>query len=123
MTWEDGEPTLGLLFSPKLVDMFGAARVPRTEITQQHMDVAASLQAMLEEAEFAIVRKLQQETGQRALCMAGGVALNSAFNGKILPETDFRIFTSIRRRATRERRSACAIISTIKCWGSRARSS
>ncbi|MCC7449404.1 MAG: carbamoyltransferase, partial [Anaerolineae bacterium] len=89
MTWEDGEPTLGLLFSSKLVDMFGPARMPRTEITQQHMDVAASLQAMLEEAEFAIVRKLQQETGQRALCMAGGVALNSAFNGKILPETAF----------------------------------
>ncbi len=89
MTWEDGEPTLGMLFSSKLIDLFGGARVPRTEITQQHMDVAASLQAMLEEAEFAIVRKLQQETGQRALCMAGGVALNSAFNGKILPETDF----------------------------------
>ncbi len=89
MTWEGGQPTLGTLFSPKFVKVFGEPRVPRSEITQHYMDVAASLQAMLEEAEFALVRKLQRETGQRALCMAGGVALNSAFNGKVLPETEF----------------------------------
>ncbi|HLY24961.1 MAG TPA: carbamoyltransferase C-terminal domain-containing protein [Aggregatilineales bacterium] len=89
MTWEDGEPTLGMLFSSKLSAALGDPRVPRSEISQQHMDVAASLQAMLEEAEFALVRKLQAESGQRALCMAGGVALNSVFNGKVLPATDF----------------------------------
>jgi carbamoyltransferase len=89
MTWGEGEPTLGTLYSPKLVEMFGEPRVPRTEITQRHMDVAASMQAMLEEAEFAIVHKLQKETGAKTLCMAGGVALNSAFNGKVLPQTDF----------------------------------
>jgi carbamoyltransferase len=44
---------------------------------------------MLEEAEMALVQMLQRKTGQRALCMAGGVALNSAFNGKILPNTAF----------------------------------
>lgn len=89
MTWDGGEPVLGLLYSSKLIELFGEPRVPRTEITQRHMDIAASMQAMLEEAEFAIVRKLQAETGQKALCMAGGVALNSAFNGKILPQTAF----------------------------------
>lgn len=89
MTWNGGEPLLGTLYSAKLIEVFGEARVPRTEITQKHMDVAASLQAMLEEAEFALVRKLQQDTGQITLCMAGGVALNSAFNGKILPNTPF----------------------------------
>jgi carbamoyltransferase len=89
MTWGEGEPTLGTLYSPKLVEMFGEPRVPRTEITQRHMDIAASMQAMLEQAEFAIVRKLQKETGAKTLCMAGGVALNSAFNGKVLPQTDF----------------------------------
>ena len=89
MTWGEGEPTLGTLYSPKLVEMFGEPRVSRTEITQRHMDVAASMQAMLEEAEFALVRKLQAETGAKTLCMAGGVALNSAFNGKVLPNTDF----------------------------------
>lgn len=89
MTWDGGEPVLGTLYSPKLVDVFGPPRVPRTEITQHHQNVAASLQAMLEEAEFVLVRELQKETGQKALCMAGGVALNSAFNGKVLPQTDF----------------------------------
>jgi carbamoyltransferase len=45
---------------------------------------------MLEEAEFHIVRHLQRTTGLKALCMAGGVALNSSFNGKILPDTEFK---------------------------------
>ncbi len=89
MTWQGGEPTLGTLFSPKMVELFGEPRVPRSDITHHHMDVAASMQAILEEAEFAIVRKLQAETGQKALCMAGGVALNSAFNGQVLPQTEF----------------------------------
>jgi carbamoyltransferase len=89
MTWGDGAPTLGRVFSSKLTQVLGEPREPRTEITKQHEDVAASLQAMLEEAEFALIRKLQRETGQRSLCMAGGVALNSAFNGKILPNTEF----------------------------------
>jgi len=89
MSWAGGEPTLGTLFSPKMVELLGEPRVPRSEITQRHMDVAAAMQAMLEEAEFALVRKLQAETGQPALAMAGGVALNSAFNGKVLPQTDF----------------------------------
>ena len=89
MSWDDAEPKLGILFSERFVREFGEPRVPGTEITKRHQDVAASLQAMLEEAEFVMVRRLQRESGQKALCMAGGVALNSAFNGKVLPETDF----------------------------------
>lgn len=89
MNWDDGEPTLGLIYAQKLVDLLGPPREPRTAITRQHQNVAASLQAMLEEAEFSLVRMLQQKTGQKTLCMAGGVALNSAFNGKILPRTPF----------------------------------
>ncbi len=90
MSWDDGDPVLGNLYSPKLIELFGEPRVSRAEITKQHQDVAASLQAMLEEAEFALVRRLQRETGQKTLCMAGGVALNSAFNGKVLPQTNFK---------------------------------
>lgn len=89
MSWEGGDPVLGNLYSSKLIQLLGEPRLPRTEITKYHQDVAASLQAMLEEAEFALVHKLQRETGQKVLCMAGGVALNSAFNGKVLPQTDF----------------------------------
>lgn len=89
MTWNDDEPKLGRIFSDKLIDLLGEPRVPRSEITSYHQQVAGSLQAMLEEAEFALVNKLQRETGQKVLCMAGGVALNSAFNGKVLPNTAF----------------------------------
>jgi carbamoyltransferase len=89
MTWNEGEPKLGMIFSDEFVKLFGEPRVPLSEITEYHQDVAASLQAMLEQVEFALVRNLQREAGQKALCMAGGVALNSAFNGKVLPCTAF----------------------------------
>lgn len=89
MTWEDGSPSVGRLFSDKLVALLGEPRAPRSEYTPKHYDVAASMQAMLEEAEFHIVRDAFARTGQKALCLAGGVALNSSFNGKILPQTGF----------------------------------
>ena len=89
MTWTGGQPTIGQLFSRRFVSTFGAPRAPRSEITSYHQDVAASLQAVIEEAEFALVRKLRRESGLDAMCMAGGVALNSVFNGKVLPGTDF----------------------------------
>lgn len=90
MTWDEGEPTIGTLFSPRLAQLLGPPRQPRAELTAHHMDVAASLQAMLEEAELALVQMLQRRSGLDALCMAGGVALNSVFNGKILPSTAFK---------------------------------
>jgi carbamoyltransferase len=89
MTWDDGEPIIGTLFSPKLVTLLGEPRPPRTPMTPHHEDVAASLQAMLEEAEMALVRRLFDDTRESALCLAGGVALNSVFNGKVLPSTGF----------------------------------
>ncbi len=90
MSWDDGAPTIGTMYSDQMIKAFGEPRQPRTEITHHHENVAASLQAMLEEAEFALVRRLQRESGLKALCMAGGVSLNSSFNGKVLPETDFK---------------------------------
>ena len=89
MSWEDGSPILGNLFSAKLIDILGEPRKPYGEITELHRDVAASLQEMLEEAEFALLRELHRETECKALCIAGGVGLNSAFNGKVLPSTEF----------------------------------
>ena len=89
MTFDEGDPVIGTMFSDQFVQVFGPPRPPGQKINQHHEDVAASLQAMLEEAEFALVRSLYTQTGQKALCMAGGVAMNSAFNGKILPNTEF----------------------------------
>jgi len=89
MTLDDGSPSLGTIYSGKFVEKFGPPRAPGAEISPHYANMAASLQAMLEEAAFHLVRHLHRTTGLKALCMAGGVALNSTFNGKVLPETPF----------------------------------
>jgi carbamoyltransferase len=90
MTWAGGEPALGTVYTKQLVDAFGEPRVPRTEITQRHMDLAASAQKVLEEIYFALLNHVQKKTGRRAICLAGGVALNCVANGMIFEKTDFR---------------------------------
>jgi carbamoyltransferase len=67
----------------------GPARQPDQGITQREMDLAASVQAVLEEAILRMTRALASETGQRNLCLAGGVALNCVANGKILRDGRF----------------------------------
>ena len=89
MSWAGGKPKIGRLYSDRFLKLFGEARLPNQTLTSYHMDIASSLQAITEEAEFALLEKLYKETGCGNLCMAGGVALNSVFNGKVLPNTDF----------------------------------
>jgi len=89
---EDGHPTLAPLYSAALVDRLGAATRRGTPLTERDMDLAASLQARFEEVYFHILRHLQRTTGIDALCVAGGVALNSVGNGKIFQQTGFRRF-------------------------------
>ena len=67
----------------------GPARDPRAEITQREMDLAASVQSVVEEAILRTTRTLAQTTGLRSLCMAGGVALNCVANGKIVCDDAF----------------------------------
>ncbi len=65
---------------------------PASEIvrrSQYYADVAASVQVVLEDVLLAMARHVHAETGLRRLCMAGGVALNSVANGRILRETPF----------------------------------
>jgi carbamoyltransferase len=62
----------------------GLPRNPREPLTQRHMDIAASIQSVLDEAMLRIARDLAARTGQHQLCMAGGVALNCVANGKLL---------------------------------------
>ena len=59
------------------------------QLTQFHMDMAASIQAVTEEIVLRLARSVRAETGQRNLCLAGGVALNCVANGKILREGIF----------------------------------
>jgi carbamoyltransferase len=62
----------------------GPPRAPDALLEQRHMDLAASVQAVTEEAIVRMVRSMVAETGLRRLCLAGGVALNCVANGKIL---------------------------------------
>src|SRR6266403_224613 len=64
----------------------GPPRTPDELVEQRHMDLAASVQAVTEEAILRMVRSLVAETGVRRLCLAGGVALNCVANGKVLRE-------------------------------------
>jgi carbamoyltransferase len=89
MTWDDGSPTIGRIYSDKLVETFGPAREPDAAMTSHYEDVAAAMQKRLEEVYLHIVRHLQETTGMTELCLAGGVALNAVANGRIRPETGF----------------------------------
>jgi len=67
----------------------GPPRKPETEITQREMDIAASIQSVTEDVVIKMVQHVHKETGQKYLCMAGGVALNCVANGRILREGPF----------------------------------
>ena len=71
--------------------VFGGPPRPAEEaLTQRHMDLAASVQAVVEEAVLRLTRSLRQETGIDQLCLAGGVALNCVANGRVLRDGRFR---------------------------------
>jgi carbamoyltransferase len=100
-------------FTSKFVDLFGPPREPEsyfftrssgypsyfgakpgnfdalTKQNEHYADIAASIQAVTEEILLKMATALHRKTGQRRLCMAGGVALNSVANGRLLRETPF----------------------------------
>jgi carbamoyltransferase len=88
MTWDDGEPRLGDVFTPALEQLLGPRRNPQDEIEQHHKDLAASLQSVYEERFFALVRSLLARTALRRLALAGGCAMNSLANGRLLEQVD-----------------------------------
>ena len=90
MTWEDGEPTLGAVFTPKLESLLGPARRRDEPLEARHEAMAASLQAAFERAALHVLRHVQKSTGSTRLCFAGGCAMNSVANGKIREQTGFR---------------------------------
>jgi carbamoyltransferase len=74
----------------KFAALFGGPERQASEpLTQREMDLAASIQLVLEEVVLALTRDLARETGIKNLCLAGGVALNCVANGKILRDGAF----------------------------------
>ncbi|HEY1786515.1 MAG TPA: carbamoyltransferase [Verrucomicrobiae bacterium] len=78
------------MHNEKFHDLFGGPpRGPEEKVGQRHMDVARSIQLVTEEIMLQLARHTRNVTGQKNLCMAGGVALNCVANGLILKEKIF----------------------------------
>jgi len=91
MSWAEADktPTLGKLFSEQMSQKLGAARLAEEPLEERHRNLAASLQARLEEVYLGMLRKLAKATGLKSICLAGGVAFNCVANGKIFETTPF----------------------------------
>jgi carbamoyltransferase len=81
----------GLTMTNKKFDALfgGPPRTSETELTQREMNLAASIQKVTEDIVFKLARGIAKETGERNLCLAGGVALNCVVNGILLREKIF----------------------------------
>ncbi|MFZ0619600.1 MAG: carbamoyltransferase C-terminal domain-containing protein [Candidatus Acidiferrales bacterium] len=91
MTWRDAHstPVLGRIFSSYLEKRLGPARHPDAPLEQRHKNIAASMQAALEEVLASHWQSLAEKTKQKSLCLAGGVAFNCVANGKIFERSPF----------------------------------
>jgi len=91
MSWAEADktPTLGKMFSEEMPRRLGPARNPEEALEQRHRNLAASLQARLEEVYLGMLRRLAEETHMKSICLAGGVAFNCVANGKIFDQTPF----------------------------------
>src|SRR2546425_12707799 len=91
MSWAEADktPTLGKMFSDEMAERLGPVRTTEEPLEQRHRNLAASLQARLEEVYLGMLKKLAERTKLKAVCLAGGVAFNCAANGKIFDATPF----------------------------------
>lgn len=88
--WEEGSPEVDRVWAPALEELLGPARQPGSPLDPRHADIAASLQAVFEEAMFHVLRAAHARHPLETLCLAGGCAMNSVANGKIRASTPFR---------------------------------
>ncbi|MEJ7783491.1 MAG: carbamoyltransferase C-terminal domain-containing protein [Solirubrobacteraceae bacterium] len=76
-------------FQPEVIAALGPPRRPEEEICSRHQDIAASAQKVVEEVILDMAGHLRAWTGDDNLCLAGGVALNSVANGRLVKESGF----------------------------------
>lgn len=74
----------------KFVELFGPERKKEAPLEQRHKDIAASLQKIVEEVYFKMLKHLYELTETENLCISGGIALNGVANGKITKQTPFK---------------------------------
>lgn len=88
--WEGGSPHVGTLFSPALEELLGPPRLKDEPLEKRHYDLARSAQAMYEEAFFHLLHHLHETYRLDSLALAGGCAMNSVANGKVLRQSPFK---------------------------------
>lgn len=88
--WGNGSPSVGILFSGKLIELLGPSRAPDRPLEPYHKDLARSIQAMYEEAFFHLLNTLHAKHGIDRLAIAGGCGMNSVANGKVTLQTPFK---------------------------------
>jgi len=90
LRWNGLVPEQDILYSSCWLNVFGQPRTVGAPITERDQDIAASLQVVLEEIYFHVLRHLHKRTRSENLCLAGGVAFNGVANGKITRNTPFK---------------------------------
>jgi carbamoyltransferase len=89
-SWNDCAPEVGTLYTERLIDLLGPARKSGEPLEQKHKDIASSVQAMYEEAFFALLEVLHARYPSPNLALSGGCAMNSVANGKVYLRTPFK---------------------------------
>lgn len=89
VTYVDHQMARNRLYTEKFERVVGEHRNPDEEILPRHQNIAASAQKTLEETVMRLLEYLRAKTGEKNLCLAGGVALNSVMNGRIVRESGF----------------------------------
>ena len=85
-----GFETSFCMWNKRFEKLFGAPRKPHETVEKRHKDIAASIQKVTEEMLIAMLDHLAVITGEKNLCMSGGVALNALANGKLYKKTPFK---------------------------------
>ena len=88
--WQGGSPHVGTLYSPALEELLGPARRQDEPLSDRHRDLARSVQAMYEEAFFHLLDALHARHKLDSLTLAGGCAMNSVANGKVLRQSRYK---------------------------------
>src|SRR5438874_71420 len=89
-SWNNCAPEVGTLYTDRLIELLGPARKPTEPLEQKHKDIARSVQAMYEEAFFALLHTLYARHPLPNLALSGGCAMNSVANGKVYLRTPFK---------------------------------